>query len=60
MKKQDFIDALYEAGWDSTADAQHSEIEKLWASIFPCVAALEVEVQDLQEDVERLLKQGGC
>lgn len=30
MTFQEFVDALYKAGWRSPLDAQHTEIKKLW------------------------------
>ena len=50
MRSKDFIDALYKAGWDSTADGQHSGAIKLWAELFPSVAHAENELWDLNED----------
>jgi len=50
MRKQEFIDALYEAGWEATSDAQWSGAEKLHAKIFPTVAMLEGERRELLED----------
>ena len=49
MLKQEFIDALYSSGWNSPSDAQHSEIAKLHAKIFPTVAFLELERSDIAE-----------
>lgn len=49
MRKQEFIDALYKAGWDSPHDAQWTGAEKLWAEIFPAVAKIEAEIPDLIE-----------
>jgi len=51
MKLEDFIDALNEAGWQATTDAQHEKIEKLWRKLFPLAAELEDDIQIL---VERL------
>jgi hypothetical protein len=44
MKRQEFIDALCEAGWDATHDAQWSGADKLWRKIFPSVAATHDEM----------------
>jgi len=49
MRKQEFIDALYKAGWDAPHDAQWNNIGKLWADIFPTVAKIEAEIPDLIE-----------
>jgi len=50
MKKQEFIDALIDAGWQSTNDAQWTEIEKLWRKLFPTVAALNDEMIEAVKD----------
>jgi hypothetical protein len=44
MKRQQFIDALQEAGWEATHDAQWSGADKLWRKIFPSVAAIHDEM----------------
>lgn len=49
MKLEDFIDALYKAGWQATTDAQHEKIEKMWRNLFPVVAELEDDLHDLKE-----------
>ena len=49
MRKQQFIDAIYAAGWRPSLDAHHSEIAKVWATCFPTVAELEEEISDLIE-----------
>ena len=49
MKKQEFIDALYEAGWASPCDAQHENIIKLWRKMHPELAQLEDEMADAIE-----------
>jgi len=43
MKRQDFIEAVYDSGWRSTADAQHKNIGLLWEKLFPTAAAMERE-----------------
>lgn len=53
MRKQEFIDALYEAGWTAPNDAQWGNISKLWAKIFPTVAKLEGELPDLIESAHQ-------
>ena len=30
MTFQEFVEALYKAGWNDPNDAQHTEIKKLW------------------------------
>ena len=47
MRKDDFIEALEAAGWRPVLDAQHTEIEKLWRQLFPVVAGLEDELNDV-------------
>jgi hypothetical protein len=51
MRSQQFIDALNEAGWRPTHDAQHDQIIELWAKLFPTVAELELEIEDLNTDI---------
>lgn len=46
MRRQDFIDALYKAGWKSDNDARWDGAKKLHAQIFPTVAELEDELED--------------
>ena len=51
MKLTDFIQELDEAGWQGTADAQHTKIIDLHRKLFPVIAELEDEVADLAEEV---------
>jgi hypothetical protein len=51
MRSQQFIEALYEAGWLAVHDAQHNNITELWKKLFPTVAELECEVEDLTNDL---------
>ena len=60
MKLEDFKEALYGAGWLDTHDAQHSGIENLHAVIWPAVAALEAEVQELKFEVLEAMGRGQC
>lgn len=48
MKFQDFLKALQDAGWDATADAQHTRIFAMWEKLFPVIAELEEDVSDLE------------
>lgn len=41
MKQQDFINALYDAGWYNLGDEQHINIKYLHKQIFPIIAELE-------------------
>ncbi len=45
MKKQDFIEALKQAGWRAVHDAQHEQIAMLHRELFPVVAELEDELK---------------
>lgn len=49
MRKQQFIDAVYAAGWKSDNDAQHRGISKVWEQLFPSLADLEKEVKEMIE-----------
>ena len=60
MRRQEFIDALYEAGWRAPLDAQHTEIKKLFARLFPTVAALEDEIDDAAHEAECKRKLDEC
>ena len=55
MRKQDFIDALENAGWRSVHDAQHEQIDDLHRKIFPVVAELECEVEELVHDINEYI-----
>lgn len=54
MKLKDFIEALTEAGWEATSDAQHEGIKSLHEQIFPVVSGLEEDVQDLLSEIHWL------
>ena len=43
MKFDDFVNALYDAGWKSPCDAQHLRIKELWRKLWPVIADLEAE-----------------
>ena len=60
MRYQAFVDALYEAGWRAPCDAQHTEIKKLWARLFPTVAELEAELEDAAHEAENQHKREEC
>lgn len=53
MKLDDFITKMYDSGWLATHDAQHSKIEALWRELFPVVAELEDELEQLKLDMVR-------
>lgn len=54
MKSQEFIDAVYSAGWRPQLDAQHSEIYELWRVLFPTAAILEDDIADLMRALEQV------
>jgi len=54
MTKQDFIKALYEAGWTAPGDAQHENIVQLWRKLNPGIAQLEDELEAAKEKIEEL------
>lgn len=56
MRLQEFINALTNAGWRDTNDAQHEQIAFLHESLFPTVAALEGELLEANEDIDRMVK----
>jgi len=51
MKRREFIDAVYAAGWRNVQDAQHSDIGKLWEKLFPTVALMEQELEEVLEEL---------
>ena len=53
MKQQDFIDALYAAGWDNIGDAQHTNIRYLHKQMFPIIAELEETIIDLESEIDQ-------
>lgn len=57
MKFDDFVDAIYNAGWRNPNDAQSTNIRVLWEKIFPAyveIERLEGQVKDLEDVVEML------
>ena len=50
MKFDTFVERLRDSGWDDPCDAQHSEIRKFWAELFP----REVYIEALEEEVNHL------
>lgn len=53
MKQQDFINALYDAGWDNIGDAQHTKIKALHIQIFPIIAELEEIIIALDSEIDQ-------
>ena len=53
MKRQEFIDALYAAGWEATGDAQWTMAAELHRKLFPSTAELEDERRELVEDAHQ-------
>ena len=41
MKQQEFINVLYEAGWDNKNDTQHTKIKTLYKQMLSIIAELE-------------------
>jgi len=52
MKRQEFIDAVYDCGWIPRGDAQHEQINQLWDKLFPTASAYEDEMTDLYKALE--------
>lgn len=50
MEYEAFIDALLWAGWHGVNDAQHTKIKELWAKMFPVIAKLTEEYEDLEKE----------
>jgi hypothetical protein len=55
MELDEFIQSLNNCGWRSTHDAQHTEIEVLWRKLWPCVAMLSDELEEIRQDMKNLL-----
>ena len=53
MKRQEFINELYKAGWECSSDAQWEGAKALHRKLFPTVAALEDERRELVEDAHQ-------
>lgn len=53
MRKQEFINALYDAGWDAPNDAQWDGVTALWEKIFPTAAKIEAEIPELIESAHQ-------
>ena len=51
MRLDDFIQELYDAGWQNTCDGQHTSIKQLHKKLFPLVHQLERELRDTEEEV---------
>ena len=49
MLKDEFIDALIEAGWVSSNDAQHEGASELWERLFPTAARMAKELEEQRE-----------
>lgn len=50
VRLENFIDELYKAGWQDTGDAKHVNIKYLHKQLFPVVAELEEEINELIEE----------
>ena len=51
MTLDDFIEALYKAGWTAFSDAQHAKIADLHKKLFPEIARLDSELQDSKSEL---------
>ena len=55
MKREDFIQAVKDAGWKDFGDSDYSGISGLWARIFPSSVAMEQEIESLKEELRDLI-----
>lgn len=46
MRLKDFIEAMHDAGWRDSCDAQHYGIKALHKQLFPVIAEMEEEIED--------------
>lgn len=51
MRSEEFIDAIEGCGWVPQSDAQYIRIHKLWTQLFPTIASLEKDYNDLMDDL---------
>lgn len=49
MGKQEFIDAVYAAGWRDRADAQHEGISRLWEKIYLRIEKAEEDLNEIND-----------
>lgn len=54
MEFDNFVDLLYNAGWQATHDAQHSHIQAVWELLFPVIAKLEKENKEVLDNIVKL------
>ncbi len=54
MKFGKFLEALNDAGWRGTCDAQHTEIFKLWQKLFPAAAEYRAELEEALDALEEM------
>lgn len=57
MNLQELKDALHEAGWDNTNDAQGEKIKQLWINNFPkdyVINGLMVEIDRLSKSLDEI------
>jgi hypothetical protein len=52
MRFKTFLACLDDIGWEGVYDAQHTEIKKLWATMYPVIAELEEEIEELDAEVQ--------
>lgn len=60
MKFNDFVDAVREAGWRNVNDAQHTGLKKLHKKLFPVVAELESDMEDLDRELRQAQWSAKC
>jgi len=59
MTRNEFVNAIIGAGWVSRSDAQHENINALWAKLFPAERTIELlhhEIELLNYGNKRLLE----
>ena len=51
MRFDDFVDEIRAAGWKNLNDAQHTGIRKVWEKLFPVIAEMENEIEELKREI---------
>jgi hypothetical protein len=52
MRFKTFVGELEAAGWRNTLDAQYTNIKCMWRTMYPVVAELEDENEELYLDIQ--------
>jgi hypothetical protein len=52
MRFKTFLEELDAAGWQGVLDAQHTHIKYMWRNMYPAVAELEDENEELRLDLQ--------